>query len=224
MQIRERFDKKLNELRNDILNMESMVENELQVALKALDTLDTELARQVSGLDKAVNASRYAIEADCLELIATQQPTASDLRAIITVMNMTVDLERMGDQTKGVAKVIPHIKKYPTDLHLPELKAMGDTVLAMLRQTVVAYTTNNIELARSIIKQDNDVDELYASLFPQIMAHMASNNEVEKVEATYEVLRVARELERFGDLVANIADRLIYLATGNLHEGKKQKV
>ncbi len=220
MSMRERFDRKLNSLRNDILKMGSMVEDELKLALKALNQLDIELAGQVVSLDKAVNSLRYTIEESCIELIVTQQPAARDLRSIIAVMNMIVDLERMGDQAKGVAKVIPHIVKYPSDLQLPEIKEMGLLVVSMLHQGITAYADGNIELAKTIAKQDDRVDGLYASIFTQIMKRMAEAKDLEKVEATYEVLRVARELERFGDLATNVAEQIVYMVTGNFKEPK----
>ncbi len=220
MSVRERFDRKLNELRSDILKMGNMVEEELKLALKALHALDTNLANQVFEIDKAVNALRFSIEEECFELIVTQQPAARDLRAIVAVMNMIVDLERMGDQAKGVAKVIPHILQYPSDLQMVEFKEMGEAVVAMLHQSITAYTSNNVDLARAVAAQDDKVDALYASIFTQIMQHMAQTKDLEKVEATYEVLRAARELERFGDLAANVAERVVYMVTGQLYEAK----
>ena len=218
MQMRERFMRKLNELRDDILKMGGMVDEELKLALEALEKLDVGLARKVYEADKAVNAMRFAIEEECFTLIATQQPAARDLRAIVAVMNIIVDLERMGDQTKGIAKVIPHIMQHPDRTNLPQLKPMGDTVGLMLRESMTAYAHDNVDLARLVTTQDEEVDRLYAELFAQVMQQMAETENPEKVEASYEVLRAARELERFGDLATNVAERVIYIATGSLHE------
>lgn len=216
--MRERFERKLRELQDDILKMGSMVEEELSLALQALDKLDPGLSRQVVVADTAVNNLRFTIEEQCFTLIVTQQPTARDLRAIVAVMNMIVDLERMGDQTKGIAKVIPHLGQHPVQSIPPELKQMGNMVNTMLREVMTAYAHNNLELAQFVANQDDEVDRLFASVFHQVMEQMAQTESATKVEAEYEVLRIARELERFGDLATNIAERVIYRVTGSLHE------
>jgi phosphate transport system protein len=216
--MRERFQKRLNELRDDILKMGSMVEEELTLALTALEQLDTHLARQVAAADMAVNSTRFAIEEKSFELIVTQQPAARDLRAIVAVMNMIVDLERMGDQAKGIAKVIPHIVQHPNLSQFPELKQMGAIGKNMLRECMTAYANNNELLARQVAGQDSQVDQLFARVFDQIVKQMAETESPTKIETAYQLLRVAQELERFGDLATNVAERIIYLITGRLHE------
>lgn len=216
--MRELFQQKLNDLRDDILKMGSMVEDELKLALKALEKLDTDLASQVFEADAAVNEMRFSIEDKCFELIVTQQPAARDLRAIVAVMNMIVDLERMGDQTKGIAKIIPHLIEYPKHPQPPELTQMGKMVGKMLNESMIAYAQKDIELAQLVADQDDQVDGLYARIFTQIMEAMADTKKQKKVEASYEILRSARELERFGDLATNVAERVIYIVTGSLYE------
>jgi phosphate transport system protein len=217
--MRRRFDDKLNEIRDDILRMGSLVEEELTLALQALKKRDTDLAQQVIVADELVNEMRFAIEEKCVELIATQQPAASDLRAIVAVMNMIVDLERMGDQTKGVAKLIPALEEAPGKwTRSKELHEMGELVGSMLKQAMTAYATNDLGLAGLIVNQDEEVDSLYAHVHAQVMENMTETTKQKKVEASYDVLRAARELERFGDLATNVADRVIYIATGQTHE------
>jgi phosphate transport system protein len=218
MIIRQRFERQLNELREDVLKMGSMVEDELHTAMAALETLDTAQAKQVFVADNNVNAIRFDIEEKCFALIVTQQPAARDLRAIVTVMNIIVDLERMGDQAKGIAKVVPHMVQSPDIPKPPELRQMGELVGRMLNQTMTAYARDNTDLALEVAKQDDLVDALYSRVFAQIMAHMAEVKTTEKIEATYEALRAARELERFGDLATNIAERVVYMVTGRFQE------
>ena len=173
MTIRARFDRKLSELRDEILLMGSMVEQELRVALEAYRTLDAEKAKEVIATDRVVNRTRFEIEEKCFALIVTQQPAARDLRAIVTVMNMIVDLERMGDQAKGIAKVVPHMV-HSSDIPRPrELWQMSTMVGRMLNQTMTAYAHDNVDLALQVARQDDDVDALYAKVFAQIMDHMA---------------------------------------------------
>ena len=218
MHTREKFERDLQQLSDDILGMTGKVEEQLSLALAAYERLDPSLASLVNDLDRQVNKTRFDIEERCLELIAMQQPAARDLRLIIAVLNMIVDIERMGDQAKGIAKVIPHLIKQPLVERPPELKQMGEMVSRMLNQVLLAYARANVDLARLIAHQDDEVDTLYAQVFGKIMVQMAHTNSPERIEATYELLRVARELERFGDLATNIAERIVYLVTGTLEE------
>jgi phosphate transport system protein len=216
--MRREYEIKLLQLREEILQMGKMVEEELQLALKALKHLDKKLARKVVEFDSSVNAQRFAIEEKCVQLIATQQPAARDLRSIVAVMNMIVDLERMGDQAKGIGKVIPRIPEYPKGVQPPELVQMGEMVGAMLTQCMTAYAQDNVHLAELTAQQDNEVDRLYSRFFQRIIELMAETKKPEVVEAAYEILRAGQELERFGDLATNIAERVIYIATGRISE------
>jgi len=218
MSTRERFDRKLNELRANILVMGSLVEEELHLALDALRTLDPQMARAVNEKDSVVNQTRFDIEEKCFALIVTQQPAARDLRAIITAINMIVDLERMGDQTKGIAKVVRHLQQFPIQDRPTGLDAMGQMVGQMLHQAMTAYANDNVDLARLVAGQDDEVDTIYARVFSDIMLRMAQVQEPAQIEASYEILRSARELERFGDLATNVAERVIYLVTGSMWE------
>lgn len=218
MSIRERFEQKLAGLRDDVLAMGSAVGEQLEVAMTSLYNLNVDLARQVYVMDLAVNKARFDIEEKAFALIVTQQPAAGDLRAIVAVMNMIVDLERMGDHAKGVAKVVTYIYNNPARKPPPQLKQMGEMVTSMLRQTMNAYANNNVELARFVAKQDDEIDQMYGMVFSQVMAAMAKTKKAAKVETNYEFLRVARELERFGDLSTNIAERVVYRVTGSFDE------
>ena len=218
MTLRAHFERKLNELRDEMLRMAHLVQTQLQLALTALAALDAAMAKEVVVADVAVNKARFDIEEKCFALIVTQQPAARDLRTITTAMNVIVDLERMGDQAKGIAKAIPRLVATPIQPHPPELQQMGELVARMLDQVMVAYAHNNTDLARIIARQDDEVDALYARAFSHIMEQMAAAGSAEKAEAAYELLRVARELERFGDLVTNVGERIIYLETGTLEE------
>jgi phosphate transport system protein len=218
MTTRAYFDRMLDELRDNILLMGSRVSEELKLAVRAYAELDLDLAADVFEADKAVNQARFDIEEECFTLIVTQQPAARDLRAIVTAMNVIVDLERMGDQAKGIAKIIPHLLKNPQQERPQELMDMAGEVGGMLDQSMVAYANGNVDLARVVAQQDDKVDALYARVFTKIMDQMAATGNPDKVEAAYELLRVARELERFGDLATNIAERTIYLVTGNFDE------
>lgn len=218
MHTREKFERDLQQLSDDILAMAGKVEEQLSLALAAYERLDPSLASLVNDLDRQVNKMRFDIEERCLELIAMQQPAARDLRLIIAVLNMIVDIERMGDQAKGVMKALQHMHGRPPVNRPPEIHQMGEMVLHMLRRSKEAYIQRDIALARVIGQSDDEVDKLYARAFTQIMYRMAGAADATQIESEYELLRIAREFERFGDLVTNIAERLIFLVTGSMSE------
>ena len=218
MSIRHYFDQQLDDLRDQILVMGSRVRAELDLALDALATLSTEKAQAVFVADQVVNEMRFKVEEQCFTLIVTQQPATGDMRSIVAAMSVIVDLERMGDQAKGIAKAIPRLVATPNQAHPPELQQMGELVGKMLNQVMIAFAHNNTDLARIIVRQDDEVDVLYVSAFNHVMGQMAQAGSPEKAEAAYELLRVARELERFGDFVINVGERIIYLETGTLEE------
>ena len=218
MHTREKFEKDLQQLSNDILLMASRVEEQMTLALAAYERLDPSPAATVNDLDRQINRTRFEIEERCLELIAMQQPAARDLRLIIAALNMIVDLERMGDQAKGVMKALRHMHQRPQIERPSEIGQMGQMVLEMLRRSNEAYVQRDVQAARAVGRMDDEVDRLYAQAFTQIMYHMARAGNPEQIEAEYELLRIAREFERFGDLVTNIAERLIFLVTGSMTE------
>ncbi len=218
MHIRGQFDRKLSEVRDDIVLMSSRVAEELRIALEALEKMDADVARAVFEADRVVNSTRFAIDEKCFDIMATEAPTARDLRFVVAAMNLIVDLERMGDQAKGIAKVVIQMPgSAPLSIY-PELKEMGERVAQMLDDLMRAYTQDDVELARAVAAQDADVDALYDRVFAKIMRRMALHQDEAAIETEYKLLRAARELERFGDLCTNVAERIVYLVTGALHE------
>lgn len=223
--IRGRFQQQLNALRTRILEMGTVVDEELQLAMQGLTSLDPAIVAEINALDERVNQMRFTLEEECFTLIVTQQPAAGDLRAIVSVMNMIVDLERMGDQAKGIGKVISRLSQH--QIHPPqptELRQMGEMVSSMLRQSMAAYRNDNTDLAKEVALQDDAVDLLFDQLFGHIMRQMAAEQEPAQVEAYYEFLRAARELERYGDLATNIAERVVYRVTGSFQEMNTDEV
>lgn len=213
---REHFTQELNDLRDRIITMGSYVAEELRYALDALEELDLTKASYATSLDKEVNQIRFEIEERCFLIIATQQPAASDLRLVFAASNMIVDLERMGDQAKGIAKLIPQLKRHPDLVRPGALDAMGKIVGEMLQDALRAYAEGDANLSLRTAERDQEVDSLYANVFTQIMYMLAQSSDQERVRVIYDLLRCARELERFGDLVGNFAERSVYLLTGSL--------
>jgi phosphate transport system protein len=216
--MRTRFNDELQELRNAILSMGSQVGEELGMAVQAYRDLDVHAAERVMAYDRRVNEQRFKIEDDCVGLIVMQQPAARDLRAILSALHMTIDLERMGDQAKGIAKVIPYLVKHPNQPRPPQLFEMASLVASMLEMAMKAYAEDDVALAQTIGPIDDRVDDLYQEVFRFAMDRLSTTDGLTQVEAVYELLRLARELERFGDLATNLAERVVYLVTGTLDE------
>jgi phosphate transport system protein len=208
----------MNQLRATLLTMSELVEREMTIAMDALERKDVELAQEVFGLDEQVNKLRYDNERTALLLISTQQPMARDARFILASLFMNVILERMGDKAKSVAKAIPHILQRPNLTISPELHDMADMGLQMLHDAMRAYADEDVKLALQVAARDDEVDQLYGETFFSVLARLAKTKKPDKVEAIYELMRIARDLERFADYATDLAERVDFLVTGQLAE------
>jgi phosphate transport system protein len=215
---REQLDRKIADLRINVITMGQRVDEQLKQALKALETLDVKLAKQVVAADRDINAERYAIEDACSKMIVTEQPAARDLRTIIGALNIIVDLERIGDKAKDIARVVPDVLKSPSWSRPREIQQMGDLTGAMLRESMQAYAEGNVELAKRVADHYREIHPLFLHVLNQTIEHMAEVKKEKKVAATYGILQVAQHLDRVGDLATNVAERVIYIATGSLSE------
>jgi phosphate transport system protein len=218
MPTRRHFDQELDQLRTRVLDMGELVKTELQEALQALDALDTKLANKVVASDQVVNDLRFTIEDDCFKLIATQQPAARDLRTIVAVMNIIVDLEQIGDKAKEIAAAIPQVKRHQKAEQPSELKAMSDLVVSMLEQCLQAYAEGNTEFAKQVASRETDVDQMFETVVNNVIERMAKAKKEKKVTASIGILGAAQQLERIGDLITNIVERVIYISTGSVEE------
>jgi phosphate transport system protein len=218
MPLREQLDRKIAELRLSVITMGQRVDEQLKQALKALETLDVKLAKQVVAADQSINADRYAIEDACCKMIVTEQPAARDLRTIIGALYIIVDLERIGDKAKDIAGVVPDVSKSSGWRRPPEIKQMGNLTGIMLRECMQAYADGNIELAQQVAGRYREIHPLFAIVLNETIEHMAEVKKEKKVTATYSLLQVAQHLDRIGDLATNVAERVIYIATGSLSE------
>jgi phosphate transport system protein len=206
----------LNQLRATILTMSEMVDKEMTLAMKALQKKDIELAQEVFAMDDQINAMRYQNERTALLLISTQQPMARDARFILASLFMNVILERMGDKAKSIAKAIPYILQRPNLTIPPELQQMADMGQQMLRDAMQAYAIEDVELALKVANVDDEVDQLYGETFFSVLARLTKTKKPDKVEAIYELIRIARDLERFGDYATDLAERVDFMITGQL--------
>jgi phosphate transport system protein len=213
---RESFHRHLHELQDDLLVLGSMVEKALDRSMAALKNRDLELARQVIADDAKVNQKRFDIEEKCIDLIATQQPMASDLRIIIAVLNIIVDLERIADHAEGNAKIAVMIGNEPPLKPLIDLPRMSQKTAEMLKRSLDAFINRDAEAARRICGEDDEVDNLYDQVFRELLTFMAEDSKT--ITRATRLIWVGHNLERSADRVTNICERVIYVVTGKMEE------
>ncbi|MGQ9493806.1 MAG: phosphate signaling complex protein PhoU [Anaerolineae bacterium] len=213
---RETFERGLQRVQEDLLVMGSMVEEALVKAVDILKRQDVEAAKQLIQQDRVINEKRFAIESDALTLIATQQPMASDLRVLAAVLEITTELERIGDYAKGIAKIALMIGKQPLIKPLIDLPRMADKASSMLHRSLQAFVQRDIELARAIPVEDSEVDALYNQVYRELITFILADPRTLD-QATY-LLWVGHNLERTADRVTNICERVVFTVTGKMEE------
>ncbi len=216
MEIRTTFHKKLREIQDEVLVMGSMVEKAITSSVKALKERDLELARQVITDDVKVNQKRFEIEEKCIQLVATQQPMASDLRTIISVLNIISEVERIGDHAEGIAKIVLMIGDEPPLKPLIDIPRMTEKTTDMLHRSLDAFVKRDADTARKIATEDDDVDNLYDQVFRELLTFMAEDPKT--ITRATRLIWVAHNLERSADRVTNICERVVYMVTGKMEE------
>ena len=214
--LRGEYDRQYARVQDAILRMGGMVDRAIEEAIVSLQNRDQVLAEELIQKDAEVNILRFQIEESCLALIATQQPAASDLRAVVAAMNIVVDMERMGDHAAGIAKTVVRMGDQPLLKPLIDIPKMAELSRKMLEDSLKAFVEHDEKLARSIAKYDDDMDSYYQLIFNELVGIMAARPEAVE-RATY-LLWCAHNLERIGDRVTNIAERVIFVNTGDMRE------
>jgi phosphate transport system protein len=210
------LERQLSGIQEEMLVMADVVEGAIQRSITALKNRDLDLARQIIADDIKINRKRYDTEERCLELIATQQPLAGDLRTIVAVLHMIVDLERMGDHAEGIAKIVVMLADEPPLKPYVDLPRMADIACDMLRDAIEAFKRRDAELARSAMNRDDEVDALYDQVYRELLTYMLSDPRT--IERATRLLWVAHNLERIADRVTNVCERVAYLVTGKMEE------
>ena len=206
------FDNDLKLLEEDLLRMGDMVEEAIDLALDALVKRDLEASAKVVRDDDDLDRKQVEIEEKCIELLATQQPMAGDLRALIAVLSIVSDLERMGDYAEGIGKISLLMGQEPPIKPLIDIPLMADKAKEMLRGSLESLVNRDVELAAQVSIDDDEVDSLYDQVYRELLTYMIQDpKNVQR--ATY-LLWVAHDLERLADRATNIAERVIYLVTG----------
>ena len=210
------LERELEHVRSEILRMGSLVENAIERSVQALKNRDADLAQQVINDDDAINQLRYDIEERCLELIATQQPAASDLRMVIAATHIAVELERMADHAEGTAEITKRIYQEPPLKPLIDIPIMAQIARSMLHSALDAFVAHDAEAAQKVALRDDEMDALYQQIFRELLTYMLEDPRTIS-RATY-LLWVAHNLERIGDRATNICERIVFMTTGKLEE------
>jgi phosphate transport system protein len=216
VQARGRLDRELTQIQDDVLRLGSMVEQAIQHAIRALKERDVELARQIIADDEKINSLRYSIEERSLTVIATQQPVATDLRTIIAATHIAIEMERMADHAEGIAQLVTRLADEPLLKPLIDVPRMADVACDMLRASLDAFIAGEAEAARAIVARDDEIDQLYDQVFRELLTYMLQDPRTIS-RATF-LLWVAHNLERIGDRITNISERVVFMTTGELKE------
>lgn len=208
-----RLESEKTEVQKQLLDMSNRINNIVRNVIDCLIRQDNEKAEEIVKADVHINELQRSIEEACLEAIATQQPVASDLRAIIASMHIASELERMADHAADIAKIV---LKMADETPIPsiEIKQMMDQCCLMLEHAMEAYLTRDTDLAYTAAKEDDVIDRLENQIVEQILSGMCADPS-KKLRDTH-LLWVAYNLERIGDRVTNIAEQVIFMKTGKI--------
>lgn len=216
MEMRTAFHKRLREIQYEIMVMGSMAGKAIIRSIEALKNRNLELAHQIIDDDQKINDKRFEIEERCIELIATQQPMASDLRIITAILNITTELERIGDYAVGIARIVIYIGDEPPLKPLIDIPLMAEKTVDMLNQSLDAFINRDAEAAKKITKEDDLIDNLYDQVFRELFIIMAEDPKT--ITRATRLMWTAHNLERAADRVTNICERVVFIVTGKMEE------
>jgi len=216
MEMRTAFHRKLREIQDDILVMGSMAGKAILRSVESLKTRDLDLAHQIITDDQNINSKRFEIEERCIQLIATQQPMAGDLRIITGILNITTEIERIGDYAVGIARIVILIGDEPPLKPLIDIPLMAEKTVDMLRRTMDAFINRDAEAAKKIAKEDDLIDNLYDQIFRELLFIMAEDPKT--ITRATRLMWTAHNLERAADRVTNICERVVFIVTGKMEE------
>ncbi|MEE4195974.1 MAG: phosphate signaling complex protein PhoU [Anaerolineae bacterium] len=214
--LRKTLDRKLRELQDQILLLGNMVEQTTLKIVDALKNRDIIAAKKIFLGDDEINSRRYAIENAIVIVMATHQPFAHDLRLLVGMLEINTELERMGDYSKGIAKIILQLDKEEVWIPFDELQKMAELGVEMLHKALGAFIAEDVSRASTIPLEDDRVDLIYESIYRELIHKMVDNPD--KVDLLNYSLWIAHNLERFADRVTNICERTVYIATGETIE------
>ena len=216
--IRKTFENEIQQVKDDVLLLGSMVEQAILNSVDSLKKRDIKAAQQILDDDKLINQKRFEIENKLMILIDTQQPIAHDLRLLASCMEIISELERMGDYAKGIANINIRMHDQPLLKPLIDVPRMAQKGVDMLHRALTAFVNEDVETAKRLPIEDDEVDALYNQVYRELMTFVISDPKT--IERANWLLWVAHNLERVADRVTNICERTIFIATGEMAEIK----
>jgi phosphate transport system protein len=213
---RETLDLLLKEVMDDLLLLGSMVEEAIYDSVEALKQRDFTTSRRIYQNDARINQKHFDIEINCITIIATQQPMARDLRLLASALEVGTELERIGDYAKGIARINLLIGDQSLVKPLIDVPRMAELVISMLHRALGAFVAGDVETARAIPKEDDEVDYLYNQVNRELITYMIADTST--IDRANYLLWVAHNLERAADRVTNICERTVYMVTGVMKE------
>jgi phosphate transport system protein len=208
------LDRQLNQLQQEVVSLAEIVGKATLRAVDALKRRDLVESQHIVEEDDYIDQKRYEIEERCIDLIATQQPMARDLRTIIALLHITVELERMGDYAEGISKISLMMGEEPPLKPLIDVPRMADKATQMLRDSMDSLVNRDVVKARQVLQDDDEVDALYDQVYRELLVFMLQDPRTIQ-RATY-LLWTAHDLERIADRATNIGERVIFLVTGKM--------
>ena len=213
--MRSRFDEQLSSLNSALIEMGALCEEVIDIVTKSLADGNRHLANKVAPLDCEIDRMERSIESMCLKLLLHQQPVARDLRMISSALKMITDMERIGDQAEDIAEIIGFLDR-DAGMRGTSLQRMGEAASGMVAQSVEAYVGKDLDLARSVVSQDDIVDSLFIEVKKELTGEVASNPD--EGEYILDLLMIAKYFERIGDHAVNIAQWVVFSVTGEHEE------
>jgi phosphate transport system protein len=208
------FDDELKSLKEKILRMGGLAEEQVQGALRALLERDSDLARKVIENDHRVNSMDVEVDEDCLRLLALQQPTARDLRFITTAMKISTELERISDLAENICERAVELNEEPQLKPYIDIPRMANWSLRMVKEALDAFVNNDAELARKVCRDDDFVDDLTHQLFRELLSFMLENPQT--ITRAIRITFIAKYLERIADHATNVAELVVYMVEGKI--------
>ena len=212
--IRKHFSRELEKIKKEILSLGAKVEEQVRMAIQAVETNDAELAKQIIKSDFNIDEMEVEIEEDCLKILALHQPVAVDLRFLIAVIKINNDLERIGDQAVNIAERVDVIAKRDLSEFFFDYTSMGEKVQQMLKMSLDALVNMDYDVAYSVVMRDDEVDQIKGDAYDRIKQAMSKHPD--KIGYLINLLLISRHLERLADHTTNIAEEVIYLIEGEI--------
>jgi phosphate transport system protein len=212
--IRKSFSEHIQELEHEVIGMGQAVIAAINRSITALKSQDLDEAQRVIEGDKEINRKRWELEEQCITLMATQQPVATDLREMIALLNIITELERIGDYAEGIARIVILYGKEPLIAPLVDLPRMAQKATDMLKRSLEAFVARDAKAAEAICLEDDEVDDLHNQVYRVLLSYMLENPKT-ITRATY-LIWASHNIERIADRVTNICERIVFLVTGKM--------